>query len=142
MKTSVSKTSKAFWEEVIPHRKEVLLETIDIFKDYLVISERENGLNKIRIKRWDNTDDYYLPFNIETYTAYTTTNVDFDTTILRYSYNALDTPASVIDFDMVNKTKEIKKEQEVLGGKFKKENYKTERIWANAKDGTKIPLAH
>ena len=141
MKTSVSKTSKAFWEEVIPHRKEVLLETIDIFKDFLVISERENGLNKIRIKRWDNTDDYYLPFNSETYTAYTTTNVDFDTTILRYSYNALDTPASVIDFDMVNKTKEIKKEQEVLGGKFKKENYKTERIWANAKDGTKIPIS-
>ena len=141
MKTSVSKTSKAFWEEVIPHRKEVLLETIDIFKDFIVISERENGLNKIRIKRWDNTDDYYLPFNSETYTAYTTTNVDFDTTILRYSYNALDTPASVIDFDMVNKTKEIKKEQEVLGGKFKKENYKTERIWADAKDGTKIPIS-
>ena len=141
MKTSVSNTSKAFWEEVIPHRKEVLLETIDIFKDFLVISERENGLNKIRIKRWDNTDDYYLPFNSETYTAYTTTNVDFDTTILRYSYNALDTPASVIDFDMVNKTKEIKKEQKVLGGKFKKENYKTERIWADAKDGTKIPIS-
>ena len=141
MKSSVNNTSKAFWQEVIPHRKEVLLETIDIFKDFLVISERENGLNKIRIKRWDNTDDYYLPFNSETYTAYTTTNVDFDTTILRYSYNALDTPASVIDFDMVNKTKEIKKEQEVLGGKFKKENYKTERIWADAKDGTKIPIS-
>ncbi|MBT8259860.1 MAG: oligopeptidase B, partial [Bacteroidia bacterium] len=141
MKTSVSKTSKTNWVELIPHRENVLLEGIEIFKDFLVISERENGLNKIRIKRWDNTDDYYIPFNSETYTAYTTTNVDFNTSILRYSYNALNTPASVIDFDMVNKTIEIKKEQEVLGGKFNKENYRTERIWANANDGVKVPVS-
>ncbi|NNK82599.1 MAG: S9 family peptidase, partial [Flavobacteriaceae bacterium] len=141
MKTSVSKTSKTNWVELIPHRENVLLEGIEIFKDFLVISERENGLNKIRIKRWDNTDDYYIPFNSETYTAYTTTNVDFNTSILRYSYNALNTPASVIDFDMVNKTIEIKKEQEVLGGKFNKENYSTERIWANANDGVKVPVS-
>jgi oligopeptidase B len=141
MKTSVDNTTKENWIDIIPHRKNVLLEEIDIFRDFLVISERENGLNKIRIKRWDNLEDYYLPFESETYTAYTATNVDFDTTILRYSYNALNTPASVIDFDMFTKTKEIKKEQEVLGGKFRKENYKTERIWATAKDGTKIPIS-
>lgn len=141
MKTSTNKTNIENWEEVIPHRASVMLEDIDIFKDFLVISERENGLNQIRIKRWDNTDDYYLPFDNETYTAYTSTNVDFDTTILRYGYNALTTPASVIDFDMVNKTKEVKKEQEVLGGSFKKENYVSERIWATSDDGTKIPMS-
>ena len=141
MKTSISNTAIENWEEVVPHRKNVMIEGIDIFKEFLVINERENGLNKIRIKRWDNTDDYYLPFDNETYTAYTTTNVDFDTTILRYGYNALTTPASIIDFDMVNKTKDIKKEQEVLGGKFKKENYVSERIWATADDGTKIPMS-
>jgi oligopeptidase B len=141
MKTNINQTDIEFWEEVIPHRDHVMLEDIDIFKDFLVLSERENGLNQIRIKRWDNTDDYYLPFDNETYTAYTGTNVDFDTNILRYGYNALTTPTSVIDFDMVTKTKEIKKEQEVLGGTFKKENYVSERIWATATDGTKVPMS-
>ncbi|WP_426430480.1 S9 family peptidase [Winogradskyella sp. HB-48] len=129
------------WEEVMPHREDVLLENIDIFKDYLVISERDNGLNKIRIKRWDNTQDYYLPFDNETYTAYTTTNVEFDTEMLRYSYNSLTTPASVIEFNMATKTKNILKEQEVLGGTFNKDNYRSERIWATAQDGTKIPMS-
>ncbi len=141
MKTNENTTEIEHWQEVIAHREEVMLEGIDIFKAFLVISERRNGLNEIRIKPWDNSEEYYLPFNNETYTAYTTTNVDFDTTILRYSYHSLTTPASVIDFDMRTKTKEIKKEQEVLGGKFKKENYVSERIWATADDGTKVPIS-
>lgn len=141
MKTSEDETGISNWKDVIPHRNNVLLEGIDIFKDFLVISERCNGLNQIRIKPWDNSKEYYLPFKNETYTAYTTTNIDFDTTILRYGYNSLTTPASIIDFDMLTKTKEIKKEQEVLGGTFKKENYVSERVWATAKDGTKIPIS-
>ena len=141
MKTGLKQTSLDFWKEVIPHRENVMLEDIDIFKEFLVISERENGLSNIRIKRWDDTDDYYLPFDNETYTAYTGINVDFDTTTLRYGYNALTTPSSVIDFDMVNKTKDIKKEQEVLGGTFNKENYISERIWATTDDGVKIPMS-
>ncbi|MDG4715588.1 S9 family peptidase [Winogradskyella marincola] len=138
-----SETDRALdkWEEVIPHRGEVLLESIDIFKNYLVISERDNGLNKIRIKRWDDTEDYYLPFDNETYTAYTTTNVEFDTETLRYAYNALTTPASVLEFNMKTKAKTVLKEQEVLGGKFNKDNYTSERIWATAEDGTKIPMS-
>ncbi len=129
------------WEDVITHRKDVLIENIDIFKDYLVVSERSNGLNEIRIKRWDGTQDYYLPFDNETYTAYTNTNIEFDTEILRYGYNALTTPASIIEFNMRTKTKTVLKEQQVLGGKFKKENYISERIWATADDGTKIPMS-
>jgi oligopeptidase B len=140
-KTSETQTEKQYWKDVIPHRESVLLEDIDIFKDFLVLSERENGLNHIHIKRWDGTDSYYLPFESETYTAYTTTNIDFNTTILRYGYQSLTTPSSVIDFDMVTKTKTIQKEQEVLGGKFKKENYTSERLWATAADGTQIPIS-
>ena len=141
MKTSEDTTEISNWKEIISHREDVLLEGIDIFKHFLVISERCNGLNEIRIKPWDNSEEYYLPFSNETYTAYTSTNIDFDTTILRYGYNSLTTPSSIIDFDMLTKTKEIKKEQEVLGGKFKKENYVSERIWATAQDGTKIPIS-
>jgi len=141
MKVSEENTQKENWTDVIPHREDVLLEDIDIFKEYLVISERSNGLNRINIKRWDGTDDYYLPFDNETYTAYVSTNVDFNTTILRYAYNSLTTPNSVIDFDMNTKEKEIKKEQEVLGGHFDKNNYISERVWASSKDGTQIPIS-
>ena len=141
MKTNVNKHSIDNWEDVISHRKDVLLEGIDIFKDYLVISERSNGLNEIRITRWDRGEDYYLPFDNETYTVYTGTNVDFDTEVLRYGYNAMTTPSSVIEFNMRTKTKTVLKEQEVLGGNFNKNNYTSERIWATAEDGTKIPMS-
>lgn len=141
MKTPENATSKENWKDLIPHRSDVLIEGIDIFKDYLVVSERSNGLNKIRIMPWSGKGEYYLPFEIETYTAYTTTNVDFDTDILRYGYQSMATPSSVIDFNMKTKTKEIKKEQQVLGGKFDKKNYIEERIWATAADGTKIPMS-
>nr|WP_321224056.1 S9 family peptidase [uncultured Psychroserpens sp.] len=141
MKTPETKTKIENWVEVLAHRTNVLLEDIDIFKEYLVISERSNGLNEIRIMRWDNTQDYYLPFDNETYTANTGTNVDFDTEILRFSYNSLTNPASVIDFNMRTKAREIKKEQQVLDPNFNKNNYTSERIWATAQDGTKIPMS-
>ena len=140
-KTSEDQTEKQFWKDIIPHRPVVLLEDIDIFKDFLVISERKNGLNQIKIERWDGKDSYYLPFDSETYTAYTTSNIDFDTNVLRYGYQSMTTPSSVIDFNMATKQKTIQKEQKVLGDTFKKENYVSERLWATASDGTKIPIS-
>jgi len=140
MTTPETATEKENWVDLIPHRAEVLLEDVDIFKDYLVVSERSNGLNKIRIMPWEG-EEYYLPFNIETYTAGTAANPDFDTDILRYSYQSMATPSSVIDFNMKTKEKTVLKEQEVLGGKFDKDNYTEERIWATAKDGTKVPIS-
>ena len=141
MVTSENKTSQDNWTDFIPHREDVLLEDIEIFKDYLVVSERENGLSKIKISRWDGSNSYYLPFDNETYSAYTSVNVDFDTNILRYGYNSFTTPASTIDFNMETKEKEVKKEQEVLGGKFDKDNYTSERIWATARDGVKVAVS-
>ncbi len=141
MKCDENNTESKYWKEFISHKDNVLLENIDIFKDYYVLSERENGLNNLKIVRWDGSSSYYLPFDNETYTAYVGTNPDFDTNILRYGYNSLTTPSSVIDFNMDNKSKEIKKEQEVLGGKFNKENYRSERLWATARDGVKVPMS-
>lgn len=141
MKTPVSKTAKENWVDVIPHRKDTLLEDFSIFKDYLVLEERNNGLNKVRFKRWDETEDYYLPFDEETYSANVYGDSEFDTEIIRYSYNSFTTPSSVIDFNMRNQTKEIKKEQEVLGDKFDKNNYKSERVWATARDGKKVAIS-
>ncbi len=141
MKTPVDKTEKENWVDVIPHRDDTLLEDFSIFNDYLVLEERVNGLNRIRIKRWDNTDDYYMPFDEETYSAGVYNNPEFDTDIIRYGYQSFTTPASVIDFNMNDKSKEIKKEQEVLGGKFDKNNYKSERVWATARDGKKVAIS-
>jgi oligopeptidase B len=110
-----------------------------------VVSERADGLNKIRIIPWGGEGEYYLPFESETYMAYTTTNLDFDTPILRYGYQSLATPPSVIDFDMQTKQKTILKEQEVLSrdfdSKFDKNNYQEERIWSTATDGAKVPIS-
>src|SRR5690606_41909547 len=103
-----STTFIANWQEVSPHRSEVLIEDIDIFKAFLVVSERPNGLNQIRIMRWDGTEDFYLPFDNETYTAYTGTNVEFGTVLLRYPYTALDTPCSTIDFNQVTTEKPVR----------------------------------
>jgi len=141
MVTDENNTASEHWKEFIPHRENVLLEDMDIFKDYYVLSERENGLNKLKIVRWDGSNEYYLPFDNETYTAYSTSNVDYDTKILRYGYNSMTSPSSVIDFNMETKEKTIKKEQEVLGGKFKKENYRSQRVWATARDGVRIPIS-
>ncbi|MDB2336165.1 S9 family peptidase [Flavobacteriaceae bacterium] len=141
MKTPVNKTTKENWVDVIPHRKETLLEDVSIFKNYLVIEERTQGLGKIRIKTWDGKEDYYLPFDEETYSAGVYANPEFDTEVIRYSYNSMTTPNSVIDFNMRNQTKEVKKEQEVLGGKFNKSNYKSERVWATARDGKKVAIS-
>ncbi len=141
MRTPESNTSKENWVDVIPHRDDTLLEDISIFKDYLVLEERNNGLNKIRIKRWDGTQDYYLPFDEETYSVGVYSNPEFDTDVIRYGYNSFTTPASVIDFNMKDQSKEIKKEQEVLGGKFDKDNYTSERVWVVARDGKKVAVS-
>ncbi|SNY99773.1 oligopeptidase B [Flagellimonas pacifica] len=141
MKATDEKTDAKFWEEFIPHRDDVLLEDVDIFKDYYVLSERKNGLNKLKISRWDGTDSFYLPFESETYVAGTSVNLDFDTKELRYYYNEMGAPYAIIDFNMEQKTKKVLKELEVLGGKFDKANYRTERLWATAKDGVKVPIS-
>ena len=141
MSTPITATGKSNWKDIISHRADVLLEGIDIFKDYLVVSERYNGLKRIHIKRWDNSNDYYLPFGSETYSANTSTNLDFNTTKLRYVFNDMTTPSSVIEFDMATQDKTVLKEQEVLGGKFDKNNYTSKRIWATATDGTKVAIS-
>ena len=141
MKCSENATSQENWVDLIPHRKDFFVQDIEIFKNYLVITERNQGLNKLRVLSWDKKKDYYLPFNSETYVAYTSTNLEFNTDILRYGYQSMTTPNSTIDFNMTTKESTVLKEQQVLGGQFDKNNYVEERIWATAADGTKIPMS-
>ena len=140
-KVPTSAPAKSNWKDVLPHRDDVLLEGVELFRDFMVVSERQNGLLQLRVMRWDRTEDYYLDFNSETYTASLSTNLDFDAHVFRYNFSSLTTPSSVIDYDTKTKTKEVKKEQEVLGGTFDKKNYTAERLWATADDGAKIPIS-
>ncbi len=141
VKFAVNETNEDNWQEVIPHRDAVLLDGIEIFKNHLVVSERENGLTHIRIIKWDNKKvDFRLKFPEPVYTAYTSINPDFDTDILRYSYTSLITPNSVFDFNMSTGETILLKQQEVLGG-YDPTLYKSERVFAKAEDGTLIPIS-
>ncbi|WP_202910397.1 S9 family peptidase [Hymenobacter sediminis] len=140
LKTPVSNTAKTAWQEVIPHRKDVFLENMELFKDYLVLGERKEGLLQLRVIRWKDKQEHYLNFGEPAYTAAISINPEFDTPVLRYSYSSLTTPSSTFDYDMQARTKKLLKEQAVLGG-FNKEDYVTERQYATAADGTKIPMS-
>lgn len=142
VKTKVEKCDISHWTDVIPHRKEVLLEGFEIFNNYLVIEERNQGLLQIRIIDFVKNEDYYLPFSDPTYTAYIASNLEFNTQLLRYGYTSMTRPHATLEYNMENKTTKILKQQEVLGGKFSQENYISERIWAPSRDGkTQIPIS-
>jgi oligopeptidase B len=141
MRTLVTAPQAANWEDVIPHNPASLIEGLDIFEKYMVITDRFNGLNRIHIKSWDDTVDYFLPFDNETYTAHTGGNYQFDTVKLRYQYQSLTMPASVIEFNMDDRSSKILKTQEVTDSNFNSANYTSERLWATASDGVKIPMS-
>lgn len=133
-------TSKENWQEVIAHRPEVLLEGIEIFKDYLVVNERTKGLTQLRVIRWDDKSEYYVEFQDPTYAAGIGTNPDFETEVLRYGYSSLTTPASTYDFNMTSKDRKLMKQQEVVGG-HDPNMYTSERLYAKATDGTLVPIS-
>lgn len=140
MECPLDKTTVDNWKDYIPHRADVLLESVDEFKDFLVITERKNGLTQLLIRNLQNGSEHYLDFGEPAYTASAVANVEYNTHTLRYSYTSLTTPQSVYDYDMTTKSKELKKQQEVLGG-YNVKDYVTERIYATAKDGTKVPIS-
>ena len=140
MATDANATEKENWKEVIAHRDDVLLEDFEIFRNHLAVDERKDGLSNLRVINNETGDEHYLDFGEETYTAYLSTNLDFETEVLRYGYTSLTTPSSSFDYNMNTKEKELLKQQEVIG-EFNKDDYKSERHYAIAKDGTKVPIS-
>lgn len=140
MRTPVDKTGIENWQEVIPHREDVLFEDFDIFKNYLAVVERKNGLNNIRIMGWNNGEDYYIQFDEPAWLAYLSTNMEFDTDKLRYSYMSLVTPNTVYEYDMKTRERELLKQQEVLGG-YKPDEYASERFFIPSHDGVMVPVS-
>ena len=141
VKTSIETPSREHWVDVIPHRDDVLFEGTEIFEDFLVIEERKEGLTNIRVKSWDDSQDYYLEFNDPAYMAYVGANPDFKSTTLRFGYTSLTTPNTTYEHSFGDQSRTQLKQQKVLGGDFDPENYTSERIMVEARDGAQVPVS-
>jgi oligopeptidase B len=140
MECPIDKTEIANWKELIPHRADVLLKSVDEFKDFLVLEERKAGLNQLRIiQRKDNTE-HYMTFDEPVYTAMPGANPEYNSGVYRYNYTSLVTPNSIYNYDMTTREKKLLKQKEVMGG-YDPKQYISERLTATAKDGTKVPIS-
>lgn len=139
-KTSVTKTEESLWQVVLHHDENTLIEGLDIFKGFLVVDERNNGLTRFRVLNLNENTQYFIDLEEPSYMAQSGANPNFDSENFRYVFTSLKTPSTVIDFNLRSKNKEIKKQQQIIGG-YDKEEYITERIWARAEDNTLIPIS-
>jgi oligopeptidase B len=140
VRSPVADPSRGAWEEVVAHRDSVLLEGFDIFRDHLVVEERENGLVRLRVRPWNGEGEHYIEFDDPAWMAFTTSNLEFDTSILRFGYTSLTTPFSTYDYDMETRARTLLKRTEVVGD-FDPADYRSERLWATARDGRKVPVS-
>jgi oligopeptidase B len=140
MTAEVNKTTKENWQTLIPHRTDVLLEDFSMFRDYLVLEERIEGINQIRVRGWDGQQDHYVAFGEQAYVANVGQNPEFETTKVRLQYTSMTTPNSTMEYDMATQSLSLLKEDEVVGD-FDKSNYVSERLFATAADGTRIPVS-
>jgi oligopeptidase B len=140
METPVEQTLSRYWKQVIPHRDDVLLEDIEVFKDFLVVGERQAGLRRIRVIDQQEQTEHYIDFGEPAFSVYASVNPEFDTEFFRYGYTSLTTPFSIFDYHMKTKEKTLLKQEPVLGD-FDPQNYQSERHYAIADDGMKIPIS-
>jgi oligopeptidase B len=136
----VSDPAEKNWKEFVAHRPAVKIDSVDLFIDHAVLSEWENGLEQIEIVDFKTNKRHRIVFPEPVYAAGLNANREFNTTVLRYNYQSLITPSSVFDYDMNTRKATLMKQTEVPGG-FDKANYKSERVFATAADGTKIPMS-
>jgi oligopeptidase B len=140
MRTPVTATGRDSWQEVLPHRDDVLLQDIEVFRDHLVVTERRDGLIQLRIRPWSGEGEHYIDFGEAAYLAYVGANPEYDTRTLRFGYTSMTTPSSTYDYDMETRERTLLKREAVLGG-FDPEDYVTERLYATARDGTRVPVS-
>jgi oligopeptidase B len=140
VRAPVSDPSRPNWQDFLPARDRVTVESVHAFRDYLAIEERDRGLTQIRVHHFPDESARCIEFPEPVYSAGLGANAEFDTRILRFHYTSLVTPACVFDYDMETRQRELKKQQEVLGG-YDPTQYKSERVYAKAPDGAEMPIS-
>ncbi len=135
------KTSSDNWKEFIKHRKNVLLEGVEVFNDFFVITERENGQRRFNVISNKDGESHYIDYEEEVFSAYSSVNSEINSKTFRYGYSSMTTPNSTIEYNLIKKTKTVLKEAEILGGTFDKNNYESMLVWADARDGKKVPIS-
>jgi len=136
----VGRSAPADWKEFIPHKPDVLLEDIDLFKDYAVAHEQFQALNRFKVLSFRTGKWHEISFPEKVYSAFGGGTPEFDTRMFRLNYQSMVTPSTVYDYDMASRKKTLLKRQEVLGG-YDSSKYVTERIWARARDGVRVPIS-
>lgn len=136
----VSRPRTKVWKEFIGHRPDVMLEDMDLFIHHAVISERQEGLPYLRVIDLRSGQSHRIEFPEPVYSVFLSTNPEFNTTTVRFQYQSLVTPSSVFDYDMETRGRTLLKQVEVLGG-YDPAQYASERIYATASDGTRIPIS-
>jgi len=140
VRTDINHLSMKNWKDVVSAQDDVFISDYELFNNYLVVKEFKNALPFIKILDFVNDKKYTINIKESAYTLWISTNAESDSDILRYGYESMTTPSSIYDFNMVTKEKKLMKEEEVLGD-FDKNNYQTERLFATARDCTKVPIS-
>jgi len=140
VRAPVSDSSRPNWQDFLPKRDRITVESVHAFRDYLAIEERDRGLSQVRIHHFPTGQDHTIEFPEPVYSADLGPNAEFDTKTLRFHYTSLVTPACVFDYDMETRGRVLKKQQEVLGG-YDPGQYQSERVYAKAADGTEVPIS-
>jgi len=140
MEAPVANPGRANWSELIPNREDVFLRGADVFADFMVVTERRNGLRHLRIIPWDGGEESEIEFDDPAYSTWVDENYEFETSVVRYGYSSLSTPRTIYELDLETHERKLLKQDEILGG-FDSANYTVERFMAPARDGVEVPIS-
>lgn len=140
MEAPVANPGRENWRELIPGRDDVFLQGVEVFSDFMVVTERRDGLRHLRIIPFDGGEEYEIEFDEPTYVTWVDENEEMETTTLRFGYSSLNTPESIYDLDLLTHERRLMKREQVRGG-FDPANYVVDRLWAPARDGVQVPIS-
>jgi oligopeptidase B len=140
MEAPVVRPGRANWRSLIPGRADVFLQGVEVFQNFMVVTERREGLRRLRVIPWNGSEEYEVEFDDPTYVTWVDENHEFDTNVLRYGYSSPNTPETIYDLDLATRERSLMKQEEIRGG-FDPKNYTVERLMAPARDGVEVPIS-
>jgi len=140
MAAPVTRPGRANWREIIPVRDDVFLQDAEVFRNFMVVTERSGGLSRLRVIPWGGGEELEVEFDDPAYVTWVDENHDFDTRVLRYGYSSPNTPETIYDLDLATRERSLMKQEKIRGG-FDPANYTVERVMAPVRDGVEVPIS-